>query len=260
MHRTRSKPRYRQGERFVATALAAFALCFSAVPSAPAKPGNLSFHGNLTLNGKPAPGEEIVVVAGPVTWALTVCARTRSDAGGKYYLTIESRAGCVDEGRKAVPFIFTWHGQQIGEVTEHHDGFWGKATLITQHLNIFVPLALYTLEDVPRPKEPVLVAHRYYGQLLVHGKPPAGTAAVTVVTDNGYPCGRGTADEKGRFLIDISTEAGCGSSRGGPAVGLSFRIDGREVWKTRIALIHDLPTTLGKPSATPTLAADWRGR
>lgn len=246
-----------------AALLGALGLC-AVGATAFAAPGNLTFDGRLTLNGKPAPGQEVLVVTGPELTILTLCGRATTDGNGHYSVTIDAREACTDRGNggHAVPFIFTWQGQQVGQVTAHHDAERGKSDLIIENLNILVPLKLFTLQDMPqRTGSGKLVAHRYFGRVLVHGKAPATPMDVTAVTARGgYPCGRGSVVDGGRFYLDISSDAQCGSPPGGLGVALSFRIDGREVWHTTIDLVHELPTTLGKPSATPTLTADWRGR
>lgn len=222
---------------------------------------SLTFDGRLTVNGRPASGQEVLVLAGPELRLLAICGRTTTDGSGHYSVTIDPRDACTDRGNSGGPvnFIFAWKGQQVGVFGTHYRPEPNRSDLVIRNLDIFIPYNLLTLSDVLSVTDtPYLVPRRYYGQVTVQGEHPQGEMWISV-KNGSYPCGTAFV-QFGRFYLDIDDDEQCASPRtasGWKPVVLTFLIDGRHVWKTSVYLRHELPTTLGKAAPTPTLTADW---
>ncbi|MEM7122812.1 MAG: hypothetical protein AAF563_16140 [Pseudomonadota bacterium] len=228
----------------------------------------LTFDGKLTLNGQPAAGQPIMVIAGPDLMTMAQCGRTTTDADGHYTMSVSSDHACIDDGNDGGPvtFIFTWHGQQVGRFTTHHNPNVGSFETIIQNLRIVIPNNIYDLDFLPiaitsfspDEDEEQLVARRYYGTVTVRGAAPQGTVWVTVKIGN-VTCGRARV-HGGKFVLDITPDPDCASKRsdsGWERIDLVFLVNDRNTWRTTTHIKLDEPITLGKAKATPPFRADW---
>ena len=248
---------------------AAFSLAPAIVPpsaAADGAPGTLVFDGRLTLNGKPAPGRDIVVLAGPTLDTLAVCGRATSAGDGHYSVVIDPNHYCTDAGNDGGPvtYIFAWKGQRIGVASTHYKAEPAHADTMILPLNIAIPDDLYTLDsarldlNLNYAGEPLLVTRRYYGTVRVQGTAVSRGLKIEV-KNQGYPCGRAVAFS-GDFIIDVDPDEQCASRRSGSGwtpVTLSFFVEDREVWHTNVHIKLDVPQTLGRATATPALSANW---
>ena len=247
----------------------AFSLAPAVVPPpAPADgaPGTLVFDGRLTFNGKPAPGQDVVVLAGPSLDTLAVCGRATSAGNGHYSVVIDPRHYCTDAGNDCGPvtYIFAWKGLRIGVASTHYKAEPTRADTMMLPLNIVIPNDLYTLDsasldlNLNDTDKPLLVTRRYYGTVHVQGAAVSRGLKIEV-KNQGHPCGRAVAFS-GDFIVDIDPDGQCASRRSGSGwtpVTLNFFVEGREVWHTNVHIKLDVPQTLGRATATPVLAANW---